>query len=200
MQRLLSAARRQAQRLNCRQPHRPPYTGWPTAGPTRALASLVATPEPVDAQDVGTAGPHYIGRGTSFQPIGIGAAMTYPSSRWFYPIVSDHSTQTSATTATIPTVGEADPDSAPDIPRLSTTRQDQYTSVCRNIVPRLPSSADHALIFVGHTPDMEQLAAHLVLLLADGRTVNQMKQVLCAREIVDMVCFTLYVSFLVLTL
>ncbi|KAF8439611.1 hypothetical protein BGX38DRAFT_868988 [Terfezia claveryi] len=113
--------------------------------------------------------------------------MTYPSSQWYNATPSPpnsltsesssncssprstSSTSSAQTSITIPTVGEEDLDIAPP-----------------QIVSRLPATADHTLLFIGDSPEIEQLATYLVVVIGDSRTVKQMKQVLRARELVEM--------------
>ncbi|KAF8417550.1 hypothetical protein EV426DRAFT_699627 [Tirmania nivea] len=143
-------------------------------------------------------------RGTSFQPLGVGIAMAYPSQRWYYATPSSESSSNASSPksafsisplhspVTIPDIGEDEPDGAP-VPgtgtrpeRMSAIRQHQYSSVSRKVFSRLPESADHALLFVGDSPEMEWLASYLSLILDDGRTSTQMKHVVRAREVIEM--------------
>ena len=94
---------------------------------------------------------------------------------------------------TIPPLPEDDPrgdpatDSYPRLPRMSCGRRNQYLSVARKVFSRLPESADHSLLVVGDSPEMEQLASYLAIAIGDGRSVEHMKQAVRAREVVEMV-------------
>ena len=66
-------------------------------------------------------------------------------------------------------------------------RQHGYHSVARKIISRLPGSADHALVFVGDSPEMEKLAVSVGRTRNDSNSMGNTYRIVHAREVVEMV-------------